>query len=101
MIIIYVTHPNIEHAKTIAKAMLDERLAACVNITPVDTLSLWKGTCEENKEVVTILKSHESLWEKIQERIAELHEYDVPCIIKIPVSANEAFESWIADETQL
>lgn len=101
MLMIYVTHPNEEHAKTIIKALLDERLIACANSMPVDTLSLWKGNCEENKEIVTILKTHESLWEKIQERITELHSYDVPCIIKIPVSANEAFESWIADETQL
>ena len=54
---------------------------------------------QHEDEIVTILKTKNKNWEKLKSRIAELHPYDVPCIMKIEVEANEGYEKWIREST--
>ena len=94
-IIVYVTHPNEDSAKQLSDVLLSEKLIACSNTFPIQSSYWWQGQIQDDHEVVTLLKSTQDLWLKLQNRIIELHSYEVPCIIKIEAEANEEYEDWI------
>jgi periplasmic divalent cation tolerance protein len=97
-IIIYCTHASEEEAKRLSKALLERRLIACANIFPMQSMYWWQDAIEEGREWVSILKTVESRWEEVRQAIEETHPYEVPCIMKIEVSANTAYEQWIEQE---
>lgn len=101
-IFVYVTVAAEEEARTIAKTVVMDRLAACANILPgMKSLYHWQGRLEENAETVLILKTRESLFPALEERVRELHSYETPCIVALPVAnANPAFLDWILAETK-
>lgn len=85
-IIALMTAANKKEAIKIVRILLEEKLIACANmIEAVSSFYWWKGTIEENKEVLVILKSHRNLFHKLSSRIIELHSYDVPEILAIPI----------------
>jgi periplasmic divalent cation tolerance protein len=94
---IYTTHNSEEEARRIAHLLIREKLAACANIFPISSVYWWQQKIEQDKEWVAVLKTTPSYWNAVKERIAEEHPYDVPCIIKWEVEANEAYEKWISD----
>ncbi len=99
--LIYVTAPSHEEAEKIAKAVVTEQLAACANILDnVTSIFHWEGKlCRENESVL-ILKTTEKQVEKLSGRIKELHSYDCPCIVALPIeSGNPDFLNWVADAT--
>lgn len=57
----------------------------------------WKGKLTQGKEWVTILKTASSRFEAVKKEIEKIHPYEVPCILKIPASANKAFEKWVKE----
>jgi len=98
--LIYVTAPSREAAEKIAEAVVTERLAACANILDgVTSIFHWEGNlCLEN-EAVLILKTTEEKTATLTARIKELHSYDCPCIVVLPIeNGNPAFLEWIARE---
>ncbi|MDP3957282.1 MAG: divalent-cation tolerance protein CutA [bacterium] len=109
-IIIYITYPNLKEAKRVTEALLKERLIACANYFPVESVYRWlatslasdgsKGKIENAKEVVSILKTKKSNWMKIKKVVEALHPYETPCIMKLEVESNKAFANWIEKETQ-
>lgn len=99
-ILIYVTYANRKSAQRICTYLLKRRLIACVNYFPIRSASWWTGKVVECDEVVSILKTRERNWEKVRSEIKRLHPYQVPCIMKLHVKANEEYERWIAQETQ-
>ncbi len=101
-IFVYVTVATEEEARTIGKTIVMDRLAACANILPgMKSLYHWQGRLEENAETVLILKSRESLFPALEERVRELHSYETPCIVALPVTnGNPAFLDWILAETK-
>ncbi|VVB59110.1 Divalent-cation tolerance protein CutA [uncultured archaeon] len=99
-IIVYITHKNLEEAKKIAGHLLGKRLIACANFFPIESAYRWKGKIESVHEVVSIVKTKSENWEKVKEEVARIHPYDVPCIMKIGVEANDKYEKWIEDETK-
>lgn len=101
-VIILNTCPSQKEAKKIAKILVAEKLAACVNISsPVQSIYSWKGKiCSEN-EYLLIIKSKKSLFKKIKNRIQQLHLYECPEIIALPIlQGSEDYLAWISKNTQ-
>ena len=99
LIAIYITHENMEQAKRVATHLLEERLAACANFFPIESMYWWQGKMESANEVVSIVKAPAEHWERIKAEVERIHPYDVPCIVRFDAQANEKFEAWIAQET--
>lgn len=97
---LYVTTPSREVAEKIGRTLVEERLAACVNIiAATHSIYWWKGTIEEATEVVLIAKSRAALFEELEKRISELHPYDCPCIVAWPIAAgHRPYLDWVAQE---
>ena len=103
IILVLVTAPDQVSAKLIAKALLEKKLAACVNILPgLISLYNWKGELQDEKEVQLFIKTRSDLLEgKIIPLIRELHPYDLPEIIAIPVvGGSNPYLAWILAETE-
>ena len=98
---VYVTTKDEAEAKRIARAVVDERLAACANVLgSIGSVYRWEGRiCEEN-EVALILKTSSRRTAELIHRIKELHSYECPCVVCLPIAdGNRDFLTWIADET--
>ena len=97
--LIYVTAPSRPEAEQIAETVVTEKLAACANIfNGVTSIFEWEGKlCREN-EAVLILKTTEERVEALTERIKQLHSYDCPCIVALPIEGgNPNFLNWVSD----
>ena len=97
-ILVYVTNEDLKHAKKLAKSLLEKNLIACANFFPIEAMHKWKGKVVEEEEVVSIFKAKAGNWMPLKVEITKLHTYEVPCIIKIDVSANLPFEEWVKKE---
>ena len=99
---IYVTTASLDEAKRIGRALVEERLVACVNIIPGATsIYPWEGEVHEDAETVFFAKTRADLADRAVARIAELHEYDVPCAVALRIEGGHSdYLRWIADETQ-
>jgi len=97
-LIVYVTHPDEECAKQISDVIVSARLAACSNVLPIDSMYWWEGSIQSEGEIVTLFKTIPENWEKLMKKINDIHPYEVPCIIKIEVEANEAYEDWVQEQ---
>lgn len=88
-------------ASAIAKALVAERLAACVNIVPnVSSVYSWKGKIEEGREVLLVIKSRASLSKRLAARIRALHSYEVPEVVTLKIaSGNPDYLRWIREST--
>lgn len=98
---VYVTAPSFDVAHKIGRALVEERLAACVNIIPgMHSIYRWQRKIETATEAVLIAKSRASLFEEIEKRIIELHPYDCPCIVAWPIAAgHQSYLDWLGQET--
>ena len=96
------TSPSIKEARRIAKAVLKEHLAACINIqSPIESHYLWKGKPETVREVLMLIKTRKVLLGKLQKRIEKLHSYQIPEIIAIPIRyGSKKYFTWINRETR-
>ncbi len=85
-------------ARSIAKVLVEERLAACVNIASVESFFFWKGEfCEEN-EALLVIKTERALIERLIKRIKQIHSYEMPEIIAIPiVDGSDEYLKWVKD----
>lgn len=96
---IYAVFANAEEAERIGRAVIEERLAACINILgSCRSFYLWKGAIETADEVPAIFKTDGGKADALIERIAALHSYDVPCIAAWPVDkALQSYAAWVFD----
>ncbi len=94
-IIVYVTHPDRMTAEKISKSLVEEKVIACSNTLSIKSCYWWQSAIQNEEEIVTILKTKKENWEKLKARVAELHPYEVPCIMKLEVEANQEYEDWI------
>ena len=101
-IVVLVTVGSEQEAETIATALLEERLAACVNVTsPVRSLYRWEGRIADDRECQMVIKTQARLFEALAARVRALHSYDVPEIIALPVLAGTTdYVDWIQNETK-
>jgi len=98
-ITIYITYPDIETAKKIVEVLMEKRFIACANFFPIESVYWWQGRIENANEIVSLLKTRKENWDKIKEEVKKIHPYEVPCIEKFEVEANEDYEKWIDKET--
>jgi len=96
---VYVVFANDEEAERIGRVVVEERLAACVNILgPVRSIYRWKGAIETSNEVAAIFKTSDDQAGALTTRIAGLHSYDVPCVVTWPVDKLLAnYAEWVED----
>lgn len=95
-LIVLVTAPSADEAKTIARTLVEEKLAACVSRFPVQSTYTWEGKIEDDEEWQLVIKTHHRQFHPLQERVQELHSYDVPEIIALPIeTGSAAYLNWI------
>ena len=101
-IMVYVTVPDLAQAEHIAKTVVTDRLAACANILPaMQSVYHWQGKIETGAEVVLIFKTREALFSPLRDKVKELHSYETPCIIALPITAgDQTYLDWIIAETK-
>ncbi len=100
--VIYVTTASREEALTIGRTLVIDRLAACANVLPpITSVYRWQGAVEEDGEVALIVKTREALVDAVVAKVKELHSYECPCVVSLPITAgNPDFLAWIIDETR-
>jgi periplasmic divalent cation tolerance protein len=100
-IFVYVTTSSVREAERIGERLVDEKLAACVNIFPMRSIYRWKGRIERAREAVLIVKTRKSLAERVKRRICELHSYELPCIVMFNIDGGlREFLRWISESTR-
>jgi periplasmic divalent cation tolerance protein len=99
---LYAVFANAGEAERIGRTVVEERLAACINILgPVRSIYRWQGKIESADEVAAIFKTHHWNSDALIERIAALHSYDVPCIVTWPVDkVLRSYAEWVEDSTR-
>jgi periplasmic divalent cation tolerance protein len=80
--------------------LVENKYAACANIFPIKSAYWWKGQIASDQEYVSILKTITGNWEILKTKVEEIHPYEIPCIMKIEVEANEKYEEWIRSEVK-
>jgi periplasmic divalent cation tolerance protein len=99
---VYVTASSEEEADRLGTALVEERLAACVNILPgVRSRYWWEGKLVRDTEAVLIAKTRRALFKPLMERVKALHSYRCPCVVALPIEdGNPAYLGWIDAETK-
>ncbi len=98
---IYITTGDEDEAREIGRALVTEKLAACVNILPVKSIYRWQGNIEEEGEVAIFVKTRDELVDQVIERVKQLHSYEVPCIVSFPIAkGNPDYLKWIGEATK-
>ena len=97
--LVYITNPNKEEARNVVRHLMDKKLIACANIySGVNSLYFWQGKLADEEEVVAICKTTEDKYEEVKAEVKKMHSYTCPCIIKIPMEANEDYANWLLDQ---
>jgi periplasmic divalent cation tolerance protein len=98
----YVTCKDAVEARLIGKILVEDRLAACVNILPaMESHYWWNGKVESAQEAVLIAKTRGDAREALLERVLDLHPYETPCVVFLPVAGgNPEYLDWIARESE-
>ena len=101
VVLLYVTFPDLAEAERVGHALVERRLAACVNILPgMISHYRWRGAIERAEEVVMIAKTRASLADAATKAVRELHSYETPAIMTIPMTGVESnYLAWILDST--
>jgi len=99
--VVLCTVPAGNIAEQIAHALVQQRLAACVNIVPgITSVYRWKGSVEADTEQLLVIKTRKGLMDHVQQAIQELHPYELPEIIAVPIVGGlPAYLDWIDDNT--
>lgn len=99
---VYITTSGVEEARKIGLALVEEKLAACVNILPqMESIYHWQGKLEQSQEAVLIAKTDSNTLEMLSRRVKELHSYSMPCIAIVPVkSGNDDYFKWLHEQLE-
>jgi periplasmic divalent cation tolerance protein len=99
--IVLMTAGNQEQANRIARVLVDERLAACVNVIgPIRSVYRWRDAVEDETEYLLLAKTRAALCPRLERRVKELHTYEVPEVIAIsPSSGSGAYLEWLMEST--
>src|SRR5258707_9972041 len=100
-VFVYTTHPSLVEAERTAKAIVEQRLAACVNILPgMVSHYWWQGAIERGEEVVMIIKTRASLADRVCAAVKAGHSYTTPALMVLPVQrVDPAYLEWLMAET--
>jgi periplasmic divalent cation tolerance protein len=98
---VYITAGDEDEAGRIGRTLVEEKLAACVNINPMKSIYRWEGKIREEGEVAMFVKTRAELVDKVIERVKELHSYEVPCIVSLPIEKGYPdYLKWIDESTK-
>ncbi len=97
-----ITAASREEAETIARAVVEKRLAACVNIVlGVQSIYRWQGKVEEAREWMLLVKTTAATFAALQKLVKEMHSYECPCIVASPIVAGDAaYLAWVRDSVE-
>ena len=100
--IVLTTLPPDHDAAAFARALIEERLAACVNIqSEMESVYWWKGRIERDRERQIVIKTRAARIDALVRRVEQLHPYEVPEVLVIPVLAgSEKYLGWVSGETE-
>lgn len=101
-IVILVTTGSEAEAEIIAKAVVEEQLAACVNIlSPMRSIYRWEGQVADDREWLLLIKTRAERFAAVETRVKALHSYQVPEVIALPILAGaEGYLRWLREETE-
>lgn len=101
LILLISNFPDRDSALRLAHALLERRLAACVNLlAPCTSLYRWKDALETAEEIPVLIKTRVSLYAEVQEEVRRLHPYEVPELLALPVTAGlPAYLDWVEAQT--
>jgi periplasmic divalent cation tolerance protein len=99
-IVVLVTVGSVAEGERLSRALVEERLAACVNRIPaVQSVYRWQGKVEENTEELLVIKTRADLFTALEKRVRELHSYSVPEVIALPImNGSEAYLKWLGKQ---
>jgi periplasmic divalent cation tolerance protein len=102
VVALLVTAPDEETGRRIARALVEERLAACVNVLPgVHSIYRWKGAVEEASEVMLVVKTRAERAGLLAARVRALHPYELPEVVALPVTdGSRAYLRWVIAESR-
>lgn len=99
--LILTTCADAADADRLTAALLENRLAACVQRMPIQSAYHWQGAIQHEAELLLLIKTRRDLYPAVEERLRALHPYDVPEIIQLPITAGlPAYLNWISDNTR-
>ncbi len=100
-IVVFITAPSESLAVTIARSLVEARLAACANIIKdIRSIYTWQGKVEDDTETLMIVKTRQELFDKLKSKVKELHSYDLPEIIALPIIAgSDGYLKWLREST--
>lgn len=101
-VLVYFTAANQDDILQISRALVEERLAACVNVLgEITSVYRWEGAVQNETEVSALAKTTDITLDAVIERIKQLHKYECPCVVSWPIAQGHAeFLKWIEDETR-
>jgi len=96
-IVVLITTSSLDEAKSIGSSLIEDKLAACTNVIPsVESIFRWQGEVCNEKEAMLIVKTRRNIFKDLQAKVMELHSYDVPEIIALPIiDGNSDYLQWI------
>jgi len=95
----YVPCASEKEARNISKILAEEKLVACANIVKSESMFNWEGELENSDEWIILAKTLPSKFKEVSTRVLELHSYDVPCILGIPIKeVNEEYLNWVKEQ---
>ncbi len=96
----YVTAGSKEQALAIGRGLVEQRLAACINVLPgMTSIYRWQGTMQESDEAVLIVKTERRLVDDMVAAVKKLHSYQVPCVLVLPITGGgEGYLRWLSGE---
>lgn len=100
--LVYMTAGSKEEARTVGEALIQSKLAACINIIEnMNSIFMWQGKVEDDAEVVVIAKTTAERVPALIEKVKAVHSYDCPCIVCLPITdGNPEFLDWIGREVK-
>jgi periplasmic divalent cation tolerance protein len=101
-LVVLVTAPDVEEAARIGRALVEERLVACANIMPrLRSIYRWQDAIHDDAEVLVIIKTTATRLERLTARVIELHPYDTPEVLALPVAGgSEAYLDWLRQQVE-
>jgi periplasmic divalent cation tolerance protein len=98
---VYITCKDEAEARSLGRTLVEEKLVACVNYFPVNSLYRWQGQIEASAEAALIAKTRAGLVKAVVERVRQLHSYQLPCVVSWKIEeGNPAFLDWIGESTR-
>ncbi|OWY65945.1 divalent-cation tolerance protein CutA [cyanobacterium TDX16] len=95
--VVFVTTGSQQEAEAIATSLVESKLAACINILPIQSVYMWKGEINKEQEWQLLIKTDLAQFSNLEAKIHELHSYEVPEIIVLPIVAgSQSYLNWIS-----